>query len=112
MFEFNVKPQKVTLSFIESESTAPSIYGTPPTVLQAVMTFGNGRSWVLPLPFLLQLIEPSDAEAEIFLDGLRARFDPKPEPLPMSPLHDTTMDVIPKEDGGFRIRTRESPRKS
>ena len=109
MFEFNVKPQRVTLSFIEAESQMPSVYGTPQVQLQAVLTFENGRSWVLPLPLLLQLVEPTDAEAQMFLDGLQTRFAPKLDPLP-GPL-DQTIDITPKEDGGFKVRTREAPKK-
>lgn len=107
MFKFNVKPQPATLSFIEAESPMPSIYGTPQMQLQALLTFDNGRSWVLPLPLLLQLVEPSDADAEMFLDGLRTRFNPKPEPIAAQ--FPESIDFNPKDNGGFQIKMREPP---
>jgi|SRR5215471_12024016 len=103
MFEFKVKAQRATLSFIEAEE--PQSFGGPPRVqLQAVMTFDNGRSWVLPLPLLLQLVEPSDGDAEVFLDGLRKRFaPPKAVEQPLMPDY----DITPKDDGGLSFRVKK-----
>lgn len=103
MFLFKMKQQICQLSFIEAE--APASFGPTAVTQQAVLTFNNGRAWVLPLALLSQLIEPANPEAEMFLDGLQARFSPKPIEPELMP----DVDVKTTPDG-FAIRHKTAKR--
>jgi hypothetical protein len=108
-FKFNIRVQEVDLSFIQAEE---SVYGTVQITKQAVITFANGRSWVMPLPLLEQLLLPTNPESQLFLEGLIERFaPPKPQAMPDFGPDLSGVDVTPKDNGGFSVKFNKDKKK-
>lgn len=96
--EFKLRDRLATLSYLEAE-VSPGLYGPGPTIKQLVMTFENGRGYVLPFELVDALFEPTSEEAGLFLDGMRERFaPPKPEVESVQ-----GMRMRPSDDGGFDV---------